>query len=103
MKLFTLSSYLLLTAYVSTFFLLGGNSSIIEMSKSPYKISANVVVNDGQLSIKVQKEKEEPVYEKENISVSDDFDIDIEESGTYTVTVTGKKTSGSVKFIVENN
>lgn len=67
------------------------------------KISANVVVNDGKLSIKVQKGKEEPVYEKENISVSDDFDIDIEESGTYTITVTGKKTKGSVKFIVENN
>ena len=35
--------------------------------------------------------------------LSNDFDIDIEESGTYTVTVTGKKTKGSVKFIVENN
>ena len=41
--MFTLSSNLYVTAYVSIFFLFGGNSSIIEISKSPYKINANVL------------------------------------------------------------
>ena len=40
---FTLSVIFLFTANVSIFFLLGGNSSIIEISKSPYNIKANVL------------------------------------------------------------
>ena len=67
------------------------------------KISANIVVDDGNLSIKIQKGKEKRIYKKENVSFSNDFDIDIEESGIYTVTVTGKKAKGSIRFIVENN
>ena len=42
-KLFTLSSIFFLTAYVSIFFLFGGSSSIIDISKSPYNINANVL------------------------------------------------------------
>ena len=34
---------LLVTAYVSIFFLFGGSSSIIDISKSPYSIKANVL------------------------------------------------------------
>ena len=42
-KLLTLSSIHFVTAYVSIFFLFGGSSSIIEISRSPYKIRANVL------------------------------------------------------------
>ena len=33
--------------------------------------------------------------------LSVDYDVEVEESGTYT-TVTGEKTKGSVKFVVES-
>ena len=39
----TLSCILLVTANVSIFFLFGGNSSIIDISRSPYKINARVL------------------------------------------------------------
>ena len=42
-KLFTRSSIPRVTAKVSIFFLFGGNSSIIDISRSPYKISASVL------------------------------------------------------------
>ncbi len=47
-------------------------------------IKAKIVVEKGSLSVKIQKDKEEPV----------------DESGIYTVTVTGKKAKGSVSFTV---
>lgn len=66
-------------------------------------INAKIVVDKGSLSIIIQQENKEPIYDSNNISVSNNFDVMIEESGTYTITVAGNKTKGSVSFIVENN
>ena len=65
-------------------------------------IHTEIVIEDGQLSYKIQKNDDEPIAESEGIFFSEDFDIEIEESGTYTVTVTGDNTKGSVKFVVES-
>ena len=64
-------------------------------------IKVKMDVSGGNLSVKIQKDKEEPVYEREGISEAEKSDIKIEESGTYTVTVTGEKAKGNVSFIAE--
>lgn len=66
-------------------------------------IHAEIIVEGGSLSFKIQRDDEVPVYEGVDVSVSDEFDVEIEESGTYTVTVTGKKAEGSVSFTVVTN
>ena len=48
-------------------------------------IHTEIVIADGQLSYKIQKNDDEPIAER-----------------TYTVTVTGEKAKGSVKFVVES-
>ena len=65
-------------------------------------IHTEIVIADGQLSYKIQKNDDEPIAESEGIFFSVDFDVEVEESGTYTVTVTGEKAKGSVKFLVES-
>lgn len=65
-------------------------------------IHVEIVVDDGHLSYKIQKDDNKPIAESEDIFFSEEFDVDIEESGTYTVTITGEKAKGSVKFIVES-
>lgn len=65
-------------------------------------VHVKIVVEDGQLSYKIQKEDDEPIAESEGILFSEEFDVEAEESGTYTVTVTGEKAKGSVKFVAEN-
>ena len=65
-------------------------------------ISAKIVVDKGSLSIKIQKDGEESIYESNGIFASNEFDVEINESGTYTVEVTGKKAKGSVSFVVED-
>lgn len=65
-------------------------------------IHAEIVVEDGHLSYKIQKDDEEPIAESEGIFFSVEYDFDVEESGTYTVTVTGEDAKGSVKFVVES-
>ncbi|HAP21362.1 MAG TPA: hypothetical protein DCR27_08785 [Lachnospiraceae bacterium] len=66
-------------------------------------IHVEIIVEDGSLSFRIQREDEAPVYEGEDVFFSDEFDIDIEESGTYTVSVTGEKAKGSVSFTVVTN
>ena len=66
-------------------------------------IHAEIIVEGGSLSFKIQKDDEVPVYEGVDVSFSDEFDVDIEESGTYTVTVTGEKAKGSISFTVVTN
>ena len=66
-------------------------------------IHTEIEIEDGKLSYKIQKNDDEPIAESEGIFFSVDFDVEVEESGTYTVTVTGEKTKGSVKFIVESS
>lgn len=63
-------------------------------------IHAEIIVEGGSLSFKIQKDDEVPVYEGVDVSFSDEFDVDIGESGTYTVTVMGEKAKGSVSFTV---
>ena len=65
-------------------------------------IHTEIEIEDGKLSYIIQKNDDEPIAESEGIFFSVDFDVEVEESGTYTVTVTGEKTKGSVKFIVES-
>lgn len=65
-------------------------------------IHAEIVVEDGHLSYKIQKDDEEPIAESEGIFFSVEYDFDVEESGTNTVTVTGENAKGSVKFVVES-
>ena len=66
-------------------------------------IHAEIIVEGGSLSFKIQKGDEVPAYEGKDVSISDEFDVDIEESGTYTVSVTGEKAKGSVSFTVVTN
>lgn len=73
------------------------------IAESGDAINAKIVVNKGSLSIKIQRDGKEPIYESDGISVSNEFDVEIDEDGTYTVEVTGKKAKGSVSFIVESN
>lgn len=63
-------------------------------------IHTEIVIEDGQLSYKIQKNDDEPIAESKGVFFSADFDVEIEESGTYTVT--GEKAKGSVKFLVES-
>ena len=65
-------------------------------------IHAEIVVEDGHLSYKIQKDDDEPIAESEGIFFSVEYDFDVEESGTYTVTVAGEDAKGSVKFVVES-
>ena len=65
-------------------------------------IHAEIVVEAGHLSYKIQKDDDEPIAESEGIFFSVEYDFDVEKSGTYTVTVTGEKAKGSVKFVVES-
>ena len=71
------------------------------IAESGDTISGKIIVNKGSLSIKIQQDEEEPIYESSGISVSNEFDVEIDESGTYTVEVTGKGAEGSVSFLVE--
>lgn len=64
-------------------------------------IHAEIVVEAGHLSYKIQKDDDEPIAESEGIFFSVEYDFNIKESGTYTVTVTGENAKGSVKFAVE--
>ena len=73
------------------------------IAESGDTISGKIIVNKGSLSIKIQKDDEEPIYENNGISVSNEFDVEINESGTYTVSVTGKKAKGSIGFAVITN
>lgn len=65
-------------------------------------IAADLVIEAGSLSVRIQKEGETPLYEEEDLTASDQFELSIQESGVYTVTVTGKHTKGSLSFVVRS-
>lgn len=71
------------------------------IAESGDTIRGKMIVNKGSLSVKIQKDEEEPVYES-RISISEEFEVEIDESGTYTVEVTGKGAKGSVRFTVDS-
>ena len=66
-------------------------------------IISEIIVNDGALAIKIQKDGEPPIYEQAALSSSDKFDMKVDESCIYTVTVSGTKANGSVSFSVDSN
>lgn len=65
-------------------------------------LDVEVVSDAGEVSITIQKDDEEPIYESENAS-TDTFQIAIEEGGSYEVTVTGENAEGSVSFVKRTN
>ena len=73
------------------------------IAKSGDTIGGKIIVNKGSLSIKIQKNEDEPIFESNGISESTEFDVEIDESGTYTVSITGEKAKGSVSFKVVTN
>ena len=67
-------------------------------------LHVEIAVTGGSLSYKIQKNDDtKPLYEETSVSVSGEYDLEIEESGIYTITVTGKKSKGSVQFMVYSN
>ncbi len=73
------------------------------IAESGDTISGKIIVKNGSLSIKIQKDDEEPIYDNNEISASNEFNVEISESGTYTVSVTGEKAKGSLSFTVATN
>lgn len=65
-------------------------------------IHVEIVVENGHLSYKIQKDDDESIAESESIFFSVEYDFDVKESGTYTVTVIGENAKGSAKFVVES-
>lgn len=63
------------------------------------EIEAEIVRESGDISITVQKGKDDPVYEGAK-PLSGTFRIGIEESGNYRVTVTGNEVKGRAEFHV---
>ena len=63
-------------------------------------IHVEIVIEDGHLSYKIQKNDDEPIAESESIFFSEELDVEVKESGTYTVTVTGEKAKGCIKITV---
>lgn len=61
-------------------------------------IRTEVIVDSGKLSIKIQKDSDTPIYERDDIVTSENFDVEIQESGTYKITVIGENTKGGVSF-----
>ena len=59
-------------------------------------IRTEVIVDSGKLSIKIQKDSDTPIYERDDIVTSENFDVEIQESGTYKITVIGENTKGGV-------
>ena len=66
-------------------------------------IHGKIVTDGGDLSIKIQKDGDDPIYESNGIAVTNEFDVQIKDAGIYKVTVIGKKAKGSVNFVVKAN
>lgn len=75
----------------------GTDSQLLELEKGDV-IDGELVVEAGQLSVKIQKADDKPIYDTENIFFSNTCQIPIEEDGTYKLTVTGEKAAGSIRF-----
>lgn len=60
-------------------------------------IRVHIAKKSGNITVKIQKGQDIPVYEG-NGDVATDFSVTIPEGGTYTVSVTGKKAKGHVTF-----
>lgn len=85
--------------FIMKYSILNGTDSQMLVLEKGDVIDAEIVNDSGKLSIKIQKDEEEPIYENKDISDSNEFEVEIEENGTYTITVTGEKAKGSVSFL----
>ena len=59
------------------------------------EIAVSVVSQEGAVSLAIQKEGAQPIYQGEDLTTQD-FTVAVEEAGWYTVTVTGSGAVGSV-------
>lgn len=85
---FTLEFHILNTSEYHTFELAAGD-----------EIEAEIVLESGDITLTVQKGKDDPIYEGTE-PPSGAFRIGIEESGAYRITVTGNEAKGSAEFRV---
>ena len=60
-------------------------------------VDVEIESNAGNISLMIQKDDEDPVYEGNHLP-SSSFRVGIDDEGTYTLTVTGDKASGHVVF-----
>lgn len=65
-------------------------------------LAAAIVSNSGSLSVTIQKEGEEPIYQRESIPTGE-FSIEIPEDGFYVISVVGENAAGSLSFVKEEN
>ena len=65
-------------------------------------VEVRIKKEKGTLSLKIEKEEGEPIYQGDDVS-SGDFVVFAEESGNYRFTVSGKRAGGKVSFQVKNN
>lgn len=73
------------------------DSQYFEMDQGDV-IDADIVSDSGKLSVTVQSEDGETVYENEDVPTGV-FQIEIKKKGIYKIKVTGKKAKGSLSFI----
>ena len=73
------------------------DSQYFEMDQGDV-IDADIVSDSGKLSVTVQSEDGETVYENEDVPTGT-FQIEIKKKGIYKIKVTGKKAKGSLSFI----
>lgn len=83
--------------FILTYNILNTTDSQLLTLKAGDIVEVEIVNNAGRLSVTVQKEDDEPIYQNENVPTST-FEIEIKEDGIYKFTVTGKKIKRKRKF-----
>lgn len=73
------------------------DSQYFEMDQGDV-IDADIVSDSGKLSVTIQSEDGETVYENEDVPTGT-FQIEIRKKGIYKIKVTGRKAKGSLSFI----
>lgn len=72
------------------------DSQILELEKGDY-IYGEIEKKSGKLSVIIQKNGEEPIWESKNMPTGS-FRLEIEEDGEYRITVKGERAKGRVSF-----
>lgn len=72
------------------------DSQILELEKGDY-IYGEIEKKSGKLSVIIQKNGEEPIWESKNMPTGS-FRLEIEEDGEYRITVKGERAKGRVCF-----
>lgn len=63
-------------------------------------IEVNIVDEAGELSIVIQNEKEEIIYQGNDLPTSH-FQVTVHQNGSYKIIVSGHKAKGSVSFVIK--